>query len=134
MGNVGKGKYLDWLPIGFPQILEVHAIERAVCDFLSPTYVRGMPEHNPHKTAETQISPTEWGRAVRVIRRLEKALRELVHLEELAPIAHEILLTGDALNPLAVVRVRCRPERHLVILASQVHERYRETRLASTPL
>jgi hypothetical protein len=31
-----------------------------------------------------------------------------------------------------VVRVRRRPERHLVRLASQVHERYRKTRLAST--
>jgi len=61
----------------------------------------------------------------------EKTLRELVHLEELTPIAHVILLAGDVLNPLAVVRVRCRPERHLEILASQVHERYRKTCLAS---
>jgi hypothetical protein len=78
------------------------------------------------------MSPTEWGRAVRAISRLKKALRELLHLEELAPIAHEILLADDALNPLAVVRVRCRPERHLVKLASQVHERYRKTRPIST--
>ena len=85
MDDIRKRKYLDWLPIWFPQILEVHAVKCPVRDFLSPT---------------------EWGRAVRAIRRLEKALGELVHLEELAPIAHEILLAHGTLNPLAVVRVR----------------------------
>jgi hypothetical protein len=52
----------------------------------------------------------------------------------LAPITHEILLAGDAFNPLAVVRVRCRPQGHLVKFASQVYERYRKTRLASASL
>jgi len=80
---------------------------------------------------ETQIRLTEWGRAVRVIHCLEETFRECVHLEEMAPITHEILLVGDVFNPLAVVRVRCRPKRHLVGLASQVHKRYRETGLAS---
>src|SRR5258708_7546057 len=86
-------------------------------------------EHNLHINAEPQISPTEWGRANCVVHRLEKALQELIHLEKLAPIAHEILLASDALNPLAVVRVRRCPERHLVELASQMHKRYRKTRL-----
>ncbi len=80
---------------------------------------------------ETQIRLTEWGRAVRVIHCLEETFRERVHLEEMAPITHEILLVGDVFNPLAVVRVRCRPKRHLVGLASQVHKRYRKTGLAS---
>ena len=78
-----------------------------------------------------QISPTEWSRAVRVIHRLEKALRQLIHLEKVAPIPHEILLACDALNPFAVVRVRRRPESHLVGFASQVYECYCKTRLAS---
>lgn len=83
-------------------------------------------------TTETQISPTEWSCAVRVIHRLEKALRQLIHLEEVAPVAHEILLACDTLNPFAVIRVRRRPKCHLVGLASQGHERYHKTRLAST--
>ena len=82
-------------------------------------------------TTKTQISPTEWSCAVRAIHRLEEALRQLIHLEEVAPIAHEILLACDTFNPFAVVRVRRRPKRHLVKLASQVHERYGKTRLAS---
>ena len=76
-------------------------------------------------------SPTEWSRAVRAIHRLEKARRQLIHLEEVASIAHEILLACDTLNPFAMVRVRGRPKRHLVGLASQEHKRYRKAGLAS---
>ena len=99
--------------------------------FCPPPTQEVRAEHNPHTITETQISPTEWSRAVRVIHRLEKALRQLVHLEKVAPIAHEILLACDTLNPFAVVRVRRRPKRHLVRLASQGDESYRKTRLAS---
>ena len=49
-----------------------------------------------------------------MVHRLEKAFGEHVHLEELAPLAHEVLLARDVFDPLAVVCVRCRPERHLV--------------------
>src|SRR6266850_1391137 len=73
---------------------------------------------------------TERGRAICTIHRLEETFRECLHLEELAPITHEILLVGDVLNPLAVVRVCCRPKCHLVELASQVYKRYRKTGLA----
>ena len=99
--------------------------------FCPPPTQEAPAEHNPHTTTEAQISPTEWSRAVRVIHRLEKALRQLVHLEEMAPIAHEILLACDTLNPFPVVRVRRRPKCHLIGLASQGHERYRKTRLTS---
>jgi hypothetical protein len=51
------------------------------------------------------------------------AFGEYVHLKELAPFAHEVLLAGDLFEPLAVVCVRCRPERHLVEFPSQVHKR-----------
>lgn len=77
------------------------------------------------------ISPTEWSRAVRAIHRLEKARRQLIHLEEVASIAHEILLACDTLNPFAMVRVRCRPKRHLICLSSQEHKCYRKTGFAS---
>jgi hypothetical protein len=47
-------------------------------------------------------------------------------IKELAPLAHEVLLACDLFDPLAVVCVRCRPERHLVEFPSQVHKRDRE--------
>ena len=96
--------------------------------FCPPPTQEAQAEHNPHTTSR---SPTEWSRAICLIRRLEETLREFIHLEEQAPFTHEILLACDVLNPLAVVRVRGRPERHLVEPASQIRKRYRKTRLAS---
>jgi len=78
------------------------------------------------------MSLTERGCTVRTVHVLEEAFREYVHLEELAPLAHDILLARDIFDPLAMVCVRCRPEGHLVELASQVHKCDRETGFAST--
>lgn len=56
---------------------------------------------------------TEWGCAVRTVRGGEKVLEKYVHLEELALLAHVVLLACDVLDPLAMVCVRYRQERHL---------------------
>ena len=77
--------------------------------FCPPPTQEAQAEHNPHTTTGPQISPTEWSSAIRAIHCLEEALRQLIHLEEVAPIAHEILLARDTLNPFAVIRVRRRP-------------------------
>ena len=76
-------------------------------------------------------SLTERGSAVRAVHGLEKALREHIHLKELAPLPHQVLLPRNILDPFAVVRMCCRPERHLVELPSQVHECDREACFAS---
>jgi hypothetical protein len=62
-----------------------------------------------------------------MIHRQEKTLRKHIHLKELAHLAHEVLLSRDIFDPLAMVCTRRRPQRHLVELASQVHKRDQET-------
>src|SRR5258707_13830976 len=96
---------------------------------LSAHHLRKRQQHNTKMPA---IQLTEWGCAVRTIHGLEKAFGEHVHLEKLAPLAHEILLARDVFDPFAMIYVCCRPEGHLVELASQVHKRDRETGFAST--
>ena len=65
-----------------------------------------------------------------MIHRLEKAFGEHLRLEELAPFTHEVLLARDVLDPLAVIRVCCCPECHVVILTSQVDKRDPKSSLA----
>jgi hypothetical protein len=75
------------------------------------------------------LTLTERGSAVHAAHRLENPFRE--HARELAPLANEVLLLRDIFGPLTVVRIRRRPERRLVELASEVHERDREARFAA---
>ena len=84
----------------------------------------------PERITSGEAPLTERSRAVHAVGPEEEALAERDRLEDGAPLAHQVLLLLYVLDPLALAHVRACPQRHLVVLPAQVHERDREAALA----